>query len=644
MDTAKGFANSSQSTTSDPLAVVAKLTTEHEFDLNFPVDLLERAQALQHVDPTATSDKQLRDFMHVIQSEREVQLDHSPYLEVQAVVESTDNPDTPAGTFRAWLLGLLFAVIGAGLDQFFSLRQPGIYVTSLLAQLLAYPCGIFLAWALPTSSWRLFGASLSLNPGPFNQKEHILITVMSNVSYGGLNGTAYVVSIFQCLRLDMFYGAHRLADSAGFQTVLVISTQLIGYGCAGLLRRFLVYPPSMVWPKNLATIALNRALHHDNAFGAANGWQVSRFRFFLYCFAGMFVYFWFPGYIFQALAYFNWISWISPTNITLAIITGSVSGLGLNPWTTFDWNTLSLLFDPISTPFFSILNNYFGMLIFSFAVIAPIYFTNVWNTSYFPINSTGVFDNKGNSYNVTRVLNADFSLNETAYEEYSPAYLSAAYAVAYSSFFAIYLAAVVHVLLYNRKEILVAVKSIWQGKRGNVDFDDVHNRLMRKYKEVPEVWYATVLAIAFIMGLICVTVYDTGLPAWGVVIGLLMCVVLQIPTGVIQATTNVEVTQNVLAEFIGSYAVPNKPIANMIFKAYGYATCAQSIQFAADLKLGHYLKVAPRTMFFAQTVATIVSSVVSVAGNAWQLAHIQDVCQIDQANHFRCPGQHLNLV
>lgn len=44
----------------------------------------------------------------------------------------------------------------------------------------------------------------------------------------------------------------------------------------------------------------------------------------------------FPGYIFQALSYFNWISWIAPTNVKLAIITGSVCGMGLNPWPTFD--------------------------------------------------------------------------------------------------------------------------------------------------------------------------------------------------------------------------------------------------------------------------------------------------------------------
>lgn len=42
--------------------------------------------------------------------------------------------------------------------------------------------------------------------------------------------------------------------------------------------------------------------------------------------------------IFEALSQFNWITWIAPQNVNLAAITGSMSGLGLNPWSTFDWN------------------------------------------------------------------------------------------------------------------------------------------------------------------------------------------------------------------------------------------------------------------------------------------------------------------
>lgn len=622
------------------LATLQQAVKDHEFDLNFPADILDRARAILREDPASIDASRLQAIFAEIQAQRELLLNDSPYPEVRAVVDNTDDPSLPVNTFRAWTLGILFAIIGTGLDQFFSLRQPGIVIYSVVAQLLSYPCGKFLEWALPTKSVSIFGHRFSLNPGPFNQKEHMLITIMSNVSYGGLNGTAYVTYIFQSLKLDMFYGIKRLADSAGFQILLAISTQLIGYGCAGIVRRFLVYPPAMIWPKNLASIALNKALHNDNRFDRVHGWTISRFRFFFYCFVGMFIYFWFPDYIFQALAYFNWITWISPTNVKLAIITGSIAGMGLNPWTTFDWNTLSYCFDPIITPFFALVNNFFGMLLVGFCVIVPVYFANVWNTAYFPINSYDVFDNTGNNYNVSRILNSDFTLNVEAYEAYSPAYLSAAYAVLYAAFFAVYLATVVHAVLYHRREIINGVRAALRWRSARDEYNDVHNRLMKAYNEVPEWWYLAVLGISFILGCVAVSVYDTGMPIWGIVIGVLICLVLQIPIGMILAITNTQITNNVLAEFIGGYAIPNKPVANMIFKSYGYIACAQSIQFVADLKLGHYMKIPPRTLFWAQTVSTIVGALVSVGVNAWQMSNIENVCTADQASNFTCPSRY----
>jgi hypothetical protein len=59
-------------------------------------------------------------------------------------------------------------------------------------------------------------------------------------------------------------------------------------------RRFIVYPEHCIWLLNLATIALNKSFH-DKTNIVANGWKVSRMRFFLLCFCGMFVYFWLPG-------------------------------------------------------------------------------------------------------------------------------------------------------------------------------------------------------------------------------------------------------------------------------------------------------------------------------------------------------------
>lgn len=45
---------------------------------------------------------------------------------------------------------------------------------------------------------------------------------------------------------------------------------------------------------------------------------------------------------------------------------------------------------------------------------------------------------------------------------------------------------------------------------------------------------------------------------------------------------------------------PGRPIANVCFKTYGYMSMAQAVSFLSDFKLGHYMKIPPRSMFLVQ--------------------------------------------
>ncbi len=57
--------------------------------------------------------------------------DDSPYPEVRAAVANTDDPDMPCATFRAWLVGLIWAILIPGLDQFFFFRYPSVTITGV---------------------------------------------------------------------------------------------------------------------------------------------------------------------------------------------------------------------------------------------------------------------------------------------------------------------------------------------------------------------------------------------------------------------------------------------------------------------------------------------------------------------------------
>lgn len=65
------------------------------------------------------------------------------------------------------------------------------------------------------------------------------------------------------------------------------------------------------------------------------------------------------------------------------------------------WNVASVLIDPIITPFFSYLNLTIGMLFTTIFFVFPFFFKNVWNTAYFDINSSSVFDNTGSDYSTS---------------------------------------------------------------------------------------------------------------------------------------------------------------------------------------------------------------------------------------------------
>ena len=88
----------------------------------------------------------------------------------------------------------------------------------------------------------------------------------------------------------------------GYELLLAIYAQMAGFGFAGLLRRFVVYPSVCIWPSVLPTLALNRVLIHPSAEGeVVNGWRMSRYKFFILAFLGMFVWFWIPNSMFTAL-------------------------------------------------------------------------------------------------------------------------------------------------------------------------------------------------------------------------------------------------------------------------------------------------------------------------------------------------------
>jgi OPT family small oligopeptide transporter len=272
-----------------------------------------------------------------------------------------------------------------------------------------------------------------------------------------------------------------------------------------------------------------------------------------------------------------------------------------------------------------------------------MWYQNTYNTGYLPINSNRVFDNTGSLYNVSRAVDDRALFDAEKYAAYSPPFLSAGNLTIYMFFFGIYTATISYAYLYHRHEIVMGFRSLFNSFRKNggdqtAEYRDVHNRLMAKYKEVPEWWYSIVVVVAIALGCAGIAGWDTYTTPGVVFYGMALCAVFVIPVGIIKAMTGVEVTLNVLAEFIGGSWVQGNALAMNFFKSFGYVTCAHALWFSNDLKLAHYVHIPPRQTFTAQMVATLISTFVCVGVLNFQMNQIEGVCTTHAPNRFTCPG------
>lgn len=88
------------------------------------------------------------------------------------------NPNSePILTFRFWFLSTFWVVVGCAISAMYYFKPYYQTLSSYAVQLLSWGMGEAMAKHLPNKKMTVFGKSFSLNPGPWNAKEHALIVV-----------------------------------------------------------------------------------------------------------------------------------------------------------------------------------------------------------------------------------------------------------------------------------------------------------------------------------------------------------------------------------------------------------------------------------------------------------------------------------
>ncbi|KAK8602744.1 hypothetical protein V6N13_084947 [Hibiscus sabdariffa] len=563
----------------------------------------------------------------------EDEVDDNPIEQVRLTVPITDDPTEPTLTIRTWVLGIISCCLLSFVNQFFVFRQNQLSISSISAQIVVLPLGKLMAATLPTTEVRVpFTPWLfSLNPGPFTKKEHVLITIFANCGAGGV----YAVDIITIVKAFYHRSLHPVAAMLLAQT-----TQLLGYGWAGVFRRYLVDSPYMWWPSTLVQVSLFRTLHEKEKRPKGGH---TRLQFFIMVFVSSFAYYIVPGYLFQSISTFSFVCLIWKDSIPIQQIGSALNGFGIGSF-GLDWATVAaFLGSPLATPLFAICNIMFGFFLFLYVLTPIAYWTNTYDARKFPLISSHTFDSNGHIYNISRILNKKtFDINLTEYNKYSKLNVSVTFAFLYGLSFATLSATISHVFLFEGK-------SIWQlwTKTAHASKDkltDIHTRLMKKnYETVPEWWFHVILITVVALSIFACEGFgkQLQLPWWGVLLACGIALFFTLPIGIIQATTNMAVGLNVITELVIGYLYPGKPLANVTFKTYGYISMVQALMLLSDFKLGHYMKIPPKSMFFVQLVGTIIASTCYFGTAWWLLSDISNICDpalLPEGSPWTCPG------
>lgn len=558
------------------------------------------------------------------------EVNDSPIEQVRLTVPITDDPTQPCLTFRTWFLGIISCGVLGFLNQFFGYRQNALSLSSVTAQILVLPVGNLMAACLPEKPIRVPGTkwSFSLNPGPFNLKEHVLITIFASTG-------SYTAAALGIVTIMKAFYIRKLSLVAAI--LLTFSTQMLGFGWAGLFRKFLVDSPYMWWPANLVQVSLFRALH-DVEKRRKGG--LTRLQFFLLVLVSSFAYYIVPNYLFPSITALSVVCWIWKDSVTAHQIGSGLRGLGVGSF-ALDWSTVAgFLGSPLATPGFAIANLLVGYVSVVYIFIPIAYWNDFFGSKRFPLYSAHVFNADGGPYDVNLILNQKtFEFNEKAYDSYSKIHLSIFFVFAYGLSFAVLAATISHVALFHGR-------SIWQQTKASLGdkFGDVHTRLMKKnYDVVPQWWFYSLLIVVIGLAMFACEGFNRQLqlPYWGILLAMFLALMFTLPVSVIVATTNQGTGINVISELIIGYMLPGEPLANVTFKIYGTISMAQAITFLSDFKLGHYMKIPPKSMFIAQLSATVVASSVQFGTAWWLLNSVENICnpsKLPAGSPWTCPG------
>ncbi|PLW54954.1 hypothetical protein PCANC_02698 [Puccinia coronata f. sp. avenae] len=461
---------------------------------------------------------------------------HSDPFDEMAVLDSEirDDGDQRTITFRSVAIGVMVSGLGAAIAEVFMFKPVHVNVDILFLQIVCLILGHLFA-SIPGPLW--------WNPGPFDTKEAAFSVIMAASASAGVLGVEVIAAQDVMFEKQM---------PAIVSIMTLLSSQLIGYGIAGLLRPILVYPVQIIYPGVLPVVALFQSMSSQSTT------TVKQMSFFKRTMAAISLYEIIPTYLAPALSAISiWCLTLPKVPAITNLFGGSLpaEGMGLMAFSA-DW-TLVGSHSPLFVPLLAQITDwlaYFGCII----IYSGAYTANWFNGGHLPFISYNIFDKDGHRYNLTAAVLKDGTGDAEVIERLGPPSFSTSF------------------VLSKAFLCMAASASITIGA----------------------------IALAFLSCHLA----DSGLSPGGLTTSLVISFVL----AYVELLSLDSSTTSTVTQMLGGILFPGNAIGTMWFTMYGSTSVKQCVLMLKDLKLGTYMHLSPFSVVIAQLTGTVTGGLVHV--------------------------------
>lgn len=280
------------------------------------------------------------------------------------------------------------------------------------------------------------------------------------------------------LNIQSLFFNQEMGSMAGL--TLLLTTQCLGFGLAGLCHRLLITPPSMIFPSSLVTTSLFHTLHSKGGrdtrdrtrfFGLAFGatlvsckrkvslsLSLSLVLIFLSISLPLTkVYQFLPSLFIPTLSSIAILCLFNNQSHITEVLSSGYKGFGILN-ISLDWNAVGTS-GPLYQPWFAAVNLFSGISLMMYVIMPILYFgVNFWKAQEFPsaLNS-GLYDTQYKKFDVNAVLDETNSLDLEKWKNKGPVLLTPFFAITYGISFAILTSMCTHVALWHWKDLKKAL-------------------------------------------------------------------------------------------------------------------------------------------------------------------------------------------